>query len=190
MSSLLERERKQPNRKSEMDFSLENAIDLLSRTPALLETTLSGLPEEWIMARDGEGTWSAYDVLGHLIHGELTDWIPRAEIIMKEGERRTFDLFDRNAQFRESRGKSVDDLLAEFALLRRGSVTRLKEMKLDASDLERAGSHPEFGRVILAQHLATWVAHDQGHLVQIHRTLARQYRDAVGPWKAYLSVMN
>ena len=173
-----------------MNFDLGLAIDLLERTPRILRTTLQGLPSQWVTCNDGEGTWSAFDVLGHLIHGERTDWIPRARIILEHGEARSFEPFDRNAQFEESRGKSVDELLVTFEALRGESIASLRSMNLMADDLQRTGKHPEFGRVGLAQLLATWVAHDQGHLVQIHRTLARQYHDAVGPWKAYLSVMH
>jgi hypothetical protein len=173
-----------------MDFNLKHAIDLLRRTPGILRVTLEGIPPVWANARNGDGTWSAYDVLGHLIHGERTDWIPRARIILDQGEARTFDRFDRFAQFEESEGKSLADLLTNFEQLRSASVAALSAMNLTADDLARTGTHPEFGRVTLAQLLATWVAHDQGHLVQIHRTLARQYRDAVGPWTAYLSVMD
>ena len=173
-----------------MKFDLEHAIDLLSRTPRVLRGALEGLPSEWIEARNGEGTWSAYDVLGHLIHGERTDWIPRARIILEHGEGSPFPRFDRSAQFKESEGRSLEELLTTFERLRGESIAAVEAMKLSTSDLERTGTHPEFGRVTLAQLLATWVAHDQGHLVQIHRTLARQYRDAVGPWTAYLSVMD
>lgn len=173
-----------------LDFNLEHAIEVLSRTPAVLRLTLDGIPAELANARDGEGTWSAYDVVGHLIHGERTDWIARARIILDQGETRTFDRFDRHAQFDESAGKSFEALLASFEQLRAESLGTLRAMNLTTADLDRTGTHPEFGRVTLAQLLATWVAHDQGHLVQIHRTLARQYRHAVGPWTAYLSVMH
>lgn len=173
-----------------MEFKLEQAIALLNRTPKVLRAALEGLPSEWIEARNGEGTWSAYDVLGHLIHGERTDWIPRARIILEHGEARVFDRFDRYAQFEESAGKSFPELLAGFEQVRNESLTVLRALNLSDADLERGGTHPEFGRVTLSQLLATWVAHDQGHLVQIHRTLARQYREAVGPWTAYLSVMD
>ena len=173
-----------------MNFNLEHAIDLLRRTPEVLRLTLSGLSSEWQDCNDGDGTWSPYDVLGHLIHAELTDWIPRARMIIEEGPLRTFEPFDRYAQFEESTGKSLAELLTTFEKLRRESLESLKGMKLSPGDLEREGSHPEFGRVTMSQLLATWVVHDQGHLVQIHRTMARQYREAIGPWKAYLSVIN
>ena len=172
-----------------MEFNISHAINLLTRTPIVLRAMLEGLPSEWISSNEGVKTWSLYDVIGHLIHGERTDWIPRARIILEEGERRTFETFDRNAQFEESTGNSIEELLDTFESLRRENIQRLREMKLEPEDLRRSGKHPEFGRVTLEELLATWVAHDQDHVVQISRTMARQYRAAVGPWQAYLSVM-
>ena len=172
-----------------MEFKLDDAINLLNRTPNVLRAMLEGLPSEWTDANESEKTWSPYDVIGHLIHGERTDWIPRARIIMEDGERRTFEPFDQYAHFEESKGKSVEELLATFASLRRENLERLKEMSLKPEDLSRTGRHPELGKVTLGELLATWVAHDQSHVVQIARTLARHYREAVGPWQAYLSLM-
>lgn len=172
-----------------IEFSLDHAINLLGRTPGVLRGMLEGLPSEWSSKNDGEKTWSPYDVLGHLIHGERTDWIPRAKIIMEEGEKKAFEPFDRFAQFEASKGKSLEELLGTFERLRQENILRLKEMRLKPEDLRRSGKHPELGRVNLGELLATWVAHDQDHLVQISRTMARQYQKAVGPWQAYLSVM-
>lgn len=172
-----------------MAFNLEQSIQLLSRTPALLRTMLEGLGPEWTSTNEGENTWSPYDVLGHLIHGERTDWIPRAKIILDEGERKTFVPFDRFAQFQASHGKSLEELLKIFQQLRMENIRVLRELNLKPGDLSRTGLHPEFGTVTLGELLATWVAHDLDHIVQIARTMARQYRDAVGPWRAYLSVM-
>lgn len=172
-----------------MEFNLDHAINLLNRTPTVLRALLEGLPSAWIRTNEGEKTWSPYDVIGHLIYGERTDWIPRARIILEEGERRTFEPFDRYAQFEESKGKSLEELLETFERLRRENIETLKAMRLTPEDLRRSGKHPELGKVTLGELLATWVAHDQDHLVQISRTMARQYQEAVGPWQAYLSVM-
>ncbi|HMG35833.1 MAG TPA: DinB family protein [Blastocatellia bacterium] len=172
-----------------MEFKLDHAINILSRTPNVLRSMLDGLPSEWISMNEGETTWSPYDVVGHLIHGERTDWIPRARIILQEGESRAFEPFDRFAQFDENRGKSPEELLRTFEVLRRENIDALRSMSLRPEDLSRKGKHPELGQVTLGELLATWVAHDQDHLVQIARTMAKQYREAVGPWQAYLSVM-
>ena len=172
-----------------MNFELSNGLAILERTPATLRAMLSGLPQEWTGASEGPDTWSPYVVVGHLIHGERTDWIPRARIILAQGENRRFTPYDRFAQFRESEGKSLDDLLDEFAALRAANVATLQEWRLDDAMLSLQGEHPAFGAVSLRQLLATWVAHDLGHIVQISRVMAKQYRDAVGPWREYLSVM-
>jgi len=150
---------------------------------------LQGLPPEWITNNEGGQTWSPFDVVGHLIHGERTDWIPRAKIILESGENREFDPFDRYAQFEESKGKKIDELLDLFEIFRLDSIHSLKMMKLLPEDLKKKGKHPEFGRVTLGELLAAWVAHDLDHIVQISRTMSRQYRDEVGPWRVYLSVM-
>ena len=167
---------------------LDDAVAVLERTPASLTALLAGLPETWVSATEGGGTWSPFDVVGHLIHGERTDWIPRARHILL-GEMRPFEPFDRTAQFTESEGKSLDELLATFADLRRESVAALLAMKLTDEDLGRRGLHPELGEVTLAQLLATWVVHDLDHLGQIARTMAKAYSGAVGPWSAYLSIL-
>ena len=171
-----------------MEFKLEEGIAVLKRTPRVLDVMLRGLPEPWVRNNVGPETWSPYDVVGHLIHGEKTDWVPRMEIILSEPDR-LFEPFDRFAQFKASEGKSLEQLLDEFATLRAQNVSRVKERKLSAKDLERTGIHPEFGRVTLRNLLSTWVAHDLGHLVQVSRTMAQQYKEASGPWPAYLSVL-
>ena len=170
-------------------FVLPEAINMLARTPGALDALLRGLPEGWVTANEGNGTWSPIDVVGHLIHGEQTDWIPRARIIMEQGEGRPFDPFDRFAQFDQSRDRTLDLLLDEFASLRRRSLDELDRLRLTESDLDRRGRHPEFGAVTMRQLLATWVAHDLDHLVQISRVLGRQYSVEVGPWRAYLRVI-
>ena len=173
-----------------MDFDVEKATAILERTPRVLRTLLSGLPSEWIDGNEGAETWSPYDNIGHLAHGEKTDWIQRAEIILAQGTNRRFTPFDRLAQFRESAGKSLDDLLDEFESLRTRNLAMLTGWKLTDAQLQLQGEHPAFGLVTLRQLLSTWVAHDLGHIQQISRVMAKQYRDAVGPWRAYLPVMD
>jgi hypothetical protein len=167
---------------------LDDAVAILERTPASLSALLEGLPETWVRATEGEGTWSPYDVIGHLIHGERTDWLPRARHILA-GERRPFEPFDRTAQFTGSEGKSLHELLATFAEARRENVTALGGMNLTEEDLDRTGLHPELGEVTLGQLLATWVVHDLDHVAQIARTMAKVYAEATGPWSVYLSIL-
>jgi hypothetical protein len=173
-----------------MRFALDDAVTLLSRTPATLDALLRGLPDRWTSADEGTGTWSPFDVLGHLIHGEETDWIPRVNIILEHGETRTFDKFDREAQFDSTTPPSLERRLDEFAALRRDNLQRLRALTLTDADLDRTGRHPAFGVVTLRQLLATWVAHDLDHVMQISRVLGRQYADDVGPWRAYLRVIS
>ena len=171
------------------EIKLADAVAVLERTPATLAALLQGLPETWTNATEGNDTWSPYDVIGHLIHGELTDWIPRAQHILS-GESRAFDRFDRTAQFKESQGQSLNELLATFASHRRDNISVLLEMNLSEEDLDRRGLHPELGEVTLRQLLATWVVHDLDHIGQIARTMAKVYTNAVGPWTEYLSILN
>jgi len=173
-----------------LPFDVESGVAILERTPGVLRTMLSGLSSAWIDGTEGEKTWSPYDNVGHLVHGEKTDWIQRAEIILAQGQNRSFTPFDRFAQFRDSEGKSLEDLLAEFERLRRANVEKLRGWKLTDAQLALEGIHPAFGPVTLRQLLSTWVAHDLGHIAQIARVMAKQYRDAVGPWRAYLPVMD
>lgn len=169
-------------------FNLDEAVAILGRTPASLAALLAGLPERWVRATEGDGTWSPYDVVGHLVHGERTDWLPRARHILA-GETRPFEPFDREAQFAESRGGDLEELLATFTELRRENVASLVGMNLTGADLNRTGQHPELGEVTLAQLLATWVVHDLDHIGQIARVMAKAYAGAVGPWSAYLSIL-
>jgi hypothetical protein len=173
-----------------MEQNLENTISLLARTPTALNALLRDLPEAWTIRNEGENTWSVFDVIGHLIHGERTDWMPRAKIILQFGEEQPFEPFDRLAQMRESEGKSLPQLLDEFAAVRSQNVTGLRALNLQAADLARRGRHPALGAVTLAQLLATWATHDLTHLHQISRVMAHQYRDAVGPWREYLGVLH
>jgi hypothetical protein len=172
-----------------MAHHVEETISLLTRTPAVLDALLRDLPEVWTLRNEGQETWSAFDVVGHLIHGERTDWMPRARMILQHGETQTFAPFDRSAQQRESQGKSLGQLLDEFAALRTENLRELRALQLRPEDLERRGRHPALGVVTLSQLLATWAAHDLTHLHQISRVLAHQYREAVGPWSAYLGVL-
>lgn len=172
-----------------MKHDLDVSIALLSRTPAILDSWLRDLPEAWTQSNEGESTFSSFDVVGHLIHGERTDWMPRARMILEYGDSRPFEKFDRLAQNRENEGKSLGELLDTFAVLRAQSLDELRGMKLQPSDFERRGLHPELGPVTLGQLLATWAAHDLTHIHQISRVMAHQYREVVGPWTDYLGVM-
>jgi hypothetical protein len=169
-------------------LDLGDAVAILERTPASLSALLMGLPDAWVRTTEGDGTWSPYDVIGHLIHGERTDWIPRARHILA-GETRPFETFDRMAQFTASQGKSLGELLTTFAALRRENVAELVGMNLADADLGRRGLHPELGEVTLGQLLATWVVHDLDHVAQVARTMAKVYTEATGPWSAYLSIL-
>jgi hypothetical protein len=168
---------------------LPDSIALLARTPAALNALLRDLPETWTFRNEGENTWSVFDVVGHLNHGERTDWMPRARMILQFGEARPFEPFDREAQGRESQGKSLGQLLDEFASLRSENLQELRALNLKPEDLARRGRHPALGVVTLSELLATWAAHDLTHLHQISRVMAYQYREAVGPWTRYLGVM-
>lgn len=173
-----------------MEYRLDEAVAMLERTPKVLDAWLRGLPEAWTRNNEGGETWSPYDVIGHLIIGEQTDWIPRARRILEQGESVPFDKFDRQAHFdegfRASVGKSMDTLLDEFARARAESLRQLRALKLD---LNKKGRHPALGSVTLRNLLATWVAHDMTHLSQICRVMAHQYREEVGPWVQYLGVL-
>jgi DinB family protein len=173
-----------------MNFTLDAGVAVLQRTPATLRALLADLPSDWTDPNEGPDTWSAYDIIGHLIHGERTDWIPRARIILEQGTNRRFEPFDRFAQFRESRGRTLSDLLDEFARLRAENLNTLGGWRLTEEQLALDGEHPELGAVTMRQLLATWVAHDLGHVAQVARVMAKQYRDAVGPWRAYLPVLD
>ena len=179
-----------PDDRTRRAFALDDAVAILKRTPATVDAMLRGLPAAWVTANEGGDTWSPFDVVGHLIHGERTDWLPRARHIFEHGDARPFDTFDRFAQFDASRGRSLDSLLDEFAAARTESLDGLAALSLTDADLDRRGRHPQLGAVSLRQLLATWTAHDLDHIVQISRVLARQYSDEVGPWRAYLRVIS
>jgi hypothetical protein len=173
-----------------MQPTLQNTMALLARTPAALNVLLRDLPQPWTFRNEGDNTWTAFDVIGHLIHGERTDWMPRARMILEFGESRAFEPFDRLAQVRESQGKSLEQLLDEFARLRSENLDEVQRLNLKPQDLQRRGRHPSLGVVTLSELLATWAAHDLTHVHQISRIMAHQYREAVGPWSAYLGVLH
>ena len=173
-----------------MHFDLRSGFMVLERTPATLRAMLSGLGPEWIEQNEGPETWSPFDIVGHLIHGERTDWVARAEIILAQGENRRFTPFDRTAMFDESKGKKLSQLLDEFESLRKSNLETARSWSLSEQQLELHGEHPKFGSVSLRQLLATWVAHDLSHIAQIARVMAKQYRDSIGPWREYLPIMD
>lgn len=173
-----------------MHFSLPHALEILERTPATFRGLLDGLTDAWLLPNEGPETFSALDNLGHMIHAERTDWIPRAEVILAQGVDLRFPPFDRFGHLQEQDGKSIGALLDEFAKLRAGSIATLRGWQLGAAELAREGEHPVFGRVSLQQLLSAWVVHDLGHIAQTSRVMAKQYREAVGPWRAFLPVLD
>ena len=172
-----------------MDYNPDHGMLLLSRTPRVLDGWLRGIPDVWAIANEGADTWSSYDIVGHLVHGEKADWLSRAKIILEHGEARPFDSFDRFAQIKDSKGKSMDDLLDEFGERREANLTELRDLGISNDDLTRTGTHPEFGPVTLRGLLSTWVVHDLSHLAQIARVMCRQYAEEVGPWSEYLPIL-
>lgn len=173
-----------------MQFELSRALEVLERTPKTFRALLAGLAEDWTTPNEGPETFSAFDNLGHLIHGEKTDWIARARIILAQGENRRFEPYDRFAQYRESVGKTISELLDDFERLRAENLVTLRSWQLSERELALQGKHPAFGPVTLRQLLAAWVAHDLGHVAQTARVMAKQYRDEVGPWRAYLPILD
>lgn len=172
-----------------MRYNIDDSIAILERTPSVLSALLSGLPASWSMASEGGESWSAYDIVGHLIHGDNTDWMQRLGVIMEHGESLPFTPFDRFAQFNESQGKTLTELLEEFAALRAANLEILRALHLGDEQLALRGTHPALGSVTLSQLLATWTVHDLGHIYQITRTLAAQYKAEVGPWIEYMRVL-
>lgn len=172
-----------------MNFNLATSIEILERTPATLTTLLEGISSDWTSNNEGGESWSVYDVIGHLIHGEETDWIPRMDIILGDQQDKTFETFDRFAQFELSKGKTLAQLLAQFNNLRQKNLEHLRSKKITEADLNKTGVHPAFGAVTLAQLLATWTVHDLNHIAQVARVMAKQYQDEVGPWVAYLKIL-
>jgi len=173
-----------------VNFDLASSIAVLKRTPDVLDALLADLPSDWTAGNEGPDTWSPFDVVGHLIDGEETDWMARARIILAQGANRRFEPFDRFHHLQVNKGRPLKDLLAQFRQLRERNLAQLNGLGLTPAHLQLTGEHPAFGTVTLAQLLATWVAHDLGHIGQITRVMAKQYRDVVGPWEAYLTVLH
>jgi len=172
-----------------MEHNLPQTISLLSRTPGAINALLRDLPEAWTHQNEGENTWTVFEVVGHLIDCERTNWIPRAKIILESGESQPFTPFDRGGHIRETQGKSPGQLLDEFSRLRSENLDELRAWNLQPADLAKRGQHPSFGAVSLSELLATWAAHDLTHLHQISRIMAHQYRETVGPWSKFLGVL-
>ncbi|MGO8951276.1 MAG: DinB family protein [Ktedonobacterales bacterium] len=172
-----------------MEYQYEQAVEILRRTPATLTMFLRGLPEAWTTSNEGPDTWSAYDIVGHLLQGEDADWVERTRIILEHGEKRPFDSFNRTAMFERYQGFSLEQLLAAFEQARAKNLATLSELHITPEKLALKGTHPEFGTVTLSQLLATWVVHDLNHIGQIVEVMSRQYADAVGPWSAYLAIL-
>lgn len=172
-----------------MKFQIEKAVEMLSQTPATVKSLLANLSDDWTENASDSKSWSAFDIVGHLIHGEETDWIPRAEIILGQGENSTFEPFDRFAQFEKSKDKTLNELIETFAGLRAKNLETLREMNLTEEKLKLKGVHPELGEVTLEQLIATWVVHDLNHIKQIATVLAYKYAENVGAWKQYLSIL-
>ena len=172
-----------------MTFEKDKAIEILKRTPSTIEALLKGISKEWLMNNEGENTWSPYDIVGHLIHGEKTDWIPRAKIILSDSQNKTFEPFDRFAKMGENQKRDIEELLEEFKKLRTENLKELQSLQVDESTLRKKGMHPELGEVNLQELLSTWVVHDLGHISQISRVMAKQYKDEVGVWKEYLGIL-
>ena len=173
-----------------MKYSVEQAIEILERTPAVCATLLAGLHDDWVMNNEGPETFSSYDVIGHLIHGEKTDWVARAKMILEFGNTKTFVPWDRFAQYEESKGKSLQQLLDAFAAIRKENMVWFKSLHLTESDLDKTGMHPKLGEVTLRNLLSTWVVHDLTHIAQITRVMAKQYTDEMGPWPQFFRILS
>jgi len=173
-----------------MKYSIERSLEILERTPAVLDTILSGIDDDWVMNNEGPETFSPYDVIGHLVHGERTDWTARTKRILEFGDTKTFDLWNRFAQYEESKGKTLQQLLDEFAIIRKENIEWLKSLQLTETDLDKKGMHPKLGSVTLRNLLATWVAHDLTHIAQVARVMAKQYKEEMGPWPEFFRILS
>ncbi len=173
-----------------MKYSLERSYEILDRTPAVLQSLLAGLSDDWIMPNEGPETFSPYDVVGHLIHGEKTDWTARAKMILESGNTKTFERWNRVAMYEESRGKTMQQLLDEFAAIRKQNMTWFKSLSLTETGLDKKGMHPALGEVTLRNLLATWVAHDLTHIAQVTRVMAKQYKEEMGPWPEFFRILS
>jgi hypothetical protein len=172
-----------------MIYSFDNAFAILDRTPSVLRTLLEGLADEWVMNNEGPETFSPYDVIGHLVHGEKTDWAARTKIILEKGTKVSFTPWDRFAQFSDSEGKTLEQLLDEFERLRKENMKWLRSLQMSATDLDKKGMHPGLGEVSLRNLLATWVVHDLTHIAQVTRVMAKQYKEEMGPWPEYFRIL-
>lgn len=173
-----------------MKYSLERSYEILDRTPAVLQSLLSGLSDDWIMPNEGPETFSSYDVVGHLIHGEKTDWTARAKMILEFGNTKTFERWNRVAMYEESQGKTMQQLLDEFAAIRKENMAWFRSLNLTEADFDRKGMHPVLGDVTLRHLLATWVVHDLTHIAQITRVMAKQYKEEMGPWPEFFRILS
>ena len=173
-----------------MKYSIERSIEILGRTPAVMNSLLSGIDDEWVMNNEGPETFSPYDVIGHLLHGEKTDWTARTKRILEFGDTKTFDVYDRFAQYEESKGKTLQQLLDEFAVLRKENITWFRSRELTEADLDKKGMHPRLGSVTLRNLLATWVVHDLTHIAQVTRVMAKQYKEEMGPWTEFFRILS
>jgi hypothetical protein len=173
-----------------MKYSLQRSYEILDRTPAVLQSLLTGLPDDWVMPNEGPETYSPYDVIGHLIHGEKTDWTARTKMILEFGNTQTFERWNRVAMYEESKGKTLDQLLDEFAAIRKENMVWFKSLNLTEDDLDKKGMHPVLGDVTLRNLLATWVVHDLTHIAQITRVMAKQYKEEMGPWPEFFRILN
>ena len=172
-----------------MNFELNKSIEILEKTPLVLETLLNGLSKEWIVNNEGKNTWSPYDIVGHLIFGEKTDWMVRIKTILSESENKLFEPFDRFAQLKEDQNKPIQELIKEFKIIRKSNLNELISLNITSEDYNLTGIHPEFGQVTLKQLISTWAVHDLGHIAQISRVMAKQYTEEVGPWINYLGIL-
>lgn len=172
-----------------MTLEINKSIEILEKTPAVLQHLLGGISKGWTQNNEGDDTWSPFDVVGHLVHGEKTDWIPRLQLIMQHSDSQTFEPYDRFAQFKLSEGKSMSDLLEEFGSCRKNNISILKGLNLSEEDLKRKAIHPSLGLVTMKQLIAAWVVHDLGHIAQISRVMAKQYQTEIGPWSQYLTIV-
>lgn len=172
-----------------MEFSIERSVEILRQTPSTLELFLSNLSDDWIFVNEGKDTWNAFDIIGHFIHGEKTDWIPRLDIVLNDNENKKFEPYDRFAQFENSKGKTLNDLLQEFKRLRNQNLNYLESLKLTEDKLDLEGIHPAFGTVTVRQLISAWTVHDLGHIYQITRVFAKQYKENMGPFAEYISIV-
>jgi DinB superfamily len=173
-----------------MKYSSQKSIEILERTPGVLKSLLAGINDEWVMNNEGPDTFSPYDVIGHLIHGEKTDWVTRAKIILEHGTSKPFTPWDRFAQFEESKDKTLKQLLDEFEKVRNENIIWFKGLNLAETDLDKKGMHPKLGEVTLRNLLSTWVVHDLTHIAQITRVMAKQYKEETGPWSEFFRILH